>query len=141
MTQVQNDLASIYSPQCIDKLLPAIGKQGDQARIFLNTILINKADAFTLALRMKKRYAQLVVDAYPGIVELHPYCQGALLSLVINRGNSLNHSTNDSRKEMKQISNDLIAARPGNIPDRLRSMKRLWEGKPGLAGLITRREN
>lgn len=94
-----------------------------------------------LALRMKQRYAQLMTDAYPEIVDLHPHCQGALLSLVVNRGNSLQSNKNDSRLEMKMISEDLIGGQPENVPARLRSMKRLWEGKPGLRGLLTRREN
>jgi GH24 family phage-related lysozyme (muramidase) len=64
-----------------------------------------------------------------------------LLSLVINRGNSLTHSTNDSRMEMEQISDDLKSEQPEKIPSRLRAMKRLWEGKRGLGGLVSRRES
>jgi GH24 family phage-related lysozyme (muramidase) len=42
---------------------------------------------------------------------------------------------------MKEINDDLLNQTPEKIPSRLRSMKRLWEGKAGLGGLITRRED
>jgi GH24 family phage-related lysozyme (muramidase) len=144
LTQVRNDLSGLYSPQHMSNLVSTIGRQGTEAREVLHTVStvsISKEHALMLALRMKQRYAQLMTDAYPEIVDLHPHCQGALLSLVVNRGNSLQSNKNDSRLEMKMISEDLIGGQPENVPARLRSMKRLWEGKPGLRGLLTRREN
>lgn len=89
---------------------------------------------------MKARYAQLVVDVYPSIVELHPHCQGAVLSLVINRGNSFTKPSVESRLEMREIAEALLEGAPEKIPSRLRSMKRLWEGRPGLNELVIRRE-
>ena len=56
---------------------------------------------------------------------------------VDNRGASL--SSRDSRREMREIQENLAADTPEKVPQRLRSMKRLWEGK-GLAGLLIRRE-
>jgi GH24 family phage-related lysozyme (muramidase) len=144
VAQARSDLSGIYSPQDIELLVQMIGKQGDQARNAVSAvggIYISKEDALSLALVMKKRYAQLVTDVYPRVMDLHPHCQGVLLSLVINRGNSLTHSTNDSRMEMEQISDDLKSEQPEKIPSRLRAMKRLWEGKRGLGGLVSRRES
>jgi GH24 family phage-related lysozyme (muramidase) len=141
--QVRHDLAQFYSQSEIEVLIEAVGKQGAQARGTLNSlshISISKENAIALAVKMKKRYAQLVIDAYPGAMRLHPHCQGALLSLVINRGISFSRPDLDSRLEMRQINNDLLNFTPENIPSRFRSMKRLWEGKAGLGGLITRRE-
>ncbi|MBV7476781.1 hypothetical protein [Pseudomonas sp. PDM31] len=141
--QVRQDLSQIYARSDIEILIGAIGRQGDQARSILSTvshISISEANSIALAIRMKKRYAQLVIDAYPGVMELHPHCQGALLSLVVNRGISFTRPTTDSRLEMKQIYDDFLSRTPEKIPSRLRSMKRLWEGKAGLGGLIIRRE-
>ncbi|WP_256592895.1 pesticin C-terminus-like muramidase, partial [Pseudomonas sp. 2822-17] len=143
IAQVSNDLAQIYSQSDIEILTAAIGRQGAQARDILsslNHISISKENAISLAIKMKKRYAQLVIEAYPGATNMHPHCQGALLSLVVNRGISFSRPNLDSRLEMKQISDDLLNLTPERIPSRLRSMKRLWEGKPGLGGLIIRRE-
>ncbi|MGX1084267.1 hypothetical protein [Pseudomonas sp. AP3_22 TE3818] len=142
--QVRQDLAQLYAQSDIEALIGAVGRQGDQARSILSSvshISVSKENSIALAVRMKKRYAQLVIDAYPGVMDLHPHCQGALLSLVVNRGNSFSRPTTDSRLEMKQINDDLLSRTPENIPSRLRSMKRLWEGKAGLGGLITRRED
>ncbi|VVN77959.1 hypothetical protein [Pseudomonas fluorescens] len=144
IAQVRHDLAQIYSQPDIEALIVAVGKQGDQARNVLSSvshISISKEDSITLAIIMKKRYAQLVINTYPGVMGLHPHCQGALLSLVVNRGNSFTQPNTDSRLEMKQINDDLLDFSPENIPSRLRSMKRLWVGKAGLGGLVTRRED
>jgi hypothetical protein len=79
-------------------------------------------------------YAKRTAGIYPNIVNLHPYEQTCLISLVFNRGASLD---GDRRREMK----DLVSAT--NFDDdkemgRLfRSMKRLW---PDTRGLRIRRD-
>jgi hypothetical protein len=71
---------------------------------------------------------------YPNIVNLHPYEQTCLVSLVFNRGTKLDGET---RKEMKE----LVAAT--NLDDDkamgklFRDMKRLW---PNTRGLQIRRD-
>lgn len=82
--------------------------------------------------------ARDVKRTYPGIEKLPPDTQGAILSLVYNRGYLINDT--DRRKEMKALK-PIIAA--GNLPGiaaQLRSMKRLWDSQK-QKGLITRREN
>lgn len=77
-----------------------------------------------------------VRNTYPGIEKLPPDAQGAILSLVYNRGPLIDNS--DRRKEMKAIK-PLIAS--GNLPGiaaQLRNMKRLW---PNAKGLVKRRES
>lgn len=141
--QVRHDLSGIYSQPDIETLITAVGSQGPQARGLLNSlnhISISKEIAIALAIKMKKRYAQLVIEAYPDAASLHPHCQGSLSFLVVNRGISFSRPNLESRLEMRQISDDLLSLTPEKIPSRLRSMKRLWEGKSGLEGLITRRE-
>lgn len=71
-------------------------------------------------------------DGLPGL------CRGALVSLVYNRGASMRD--HDSRREMREIRDLMADGGPdalSRIPDRIRSMKRLW---PGLAGLRKRRD-
>lgn len=142
-SQVRRDLKDIYSPQVLERLIGVVGKKGDDARDVVGSvsdIKISKDLALNLASNMKARYAQLMVDVYPSIVELHPHCQGAILSLVVNRGNSFTRPDVLSRVEMKQIADDLEASHPDKVPLRLRAMKRLWQGKASLRGLILRRE-
>ncbi|WP_230679723.1 pesticin C-terminus-like muramidase, partial [Pseudomonas fluorescens] len=144
--RVDAELKDLYTPEEIERLKGALGKKGQDARDYVHnvsSISISKDNALKLAVIMKKRYAQQVVDVYPKAINLHPDCQGVLLSLVVNRGNSLSGSTPAKalkRLEMKQIKEDFDNDKPELIPSRLRSMKRLWENDPTTAGVATRRE-
>jgi hypothetical protein len=82
------------------------------------------------------RYAKDTRGVYPGIEKLPADAQGALLSLIYNRGTSL---TGDRRKEMKEIVALVAARNLAGIADRLTAMKRLWD-KDQLPGLHTRRD-
>lgn len=138
--QVRQDLRGLLDEQELQALLQVVGLQGEQAKAAvaeMTRVELGSDEAMELARRMKARYAQRVVDIYPQAVDLHPHCEGALLSLVINRGASL--SSRDSRREMREIQADLASGHPERVPGRLRSMKRLWEGK-GLTGLLLRRD-
>ncbi|WP_162945846.1 hypothetical protein [Pseudomonas sp. DY-1] len=141
--QVRDELGEIYTPQSLERLLAVVGRKGESARTALcsvSDISISKEKAGVLAVKMKKRYARLVLDAYPELTKLHPHCQGSILSLVINRGSDFYNPNPASRVEMKQIAEDLATGQEERVPGRIRSMKRLWEGKPGLGGVIVRRE-
>lgn len=81
-------------------------------------------------------FARRTKKLYPSIAKLPPDAQGALLSLVYNRGES---TTGASRAEMKNIIALVDAQNLTGIAKQIRNMKRLWEGK-GLPGLIARRE-
>lgn len=79
--------------------------------------------------------------AFPGLENLPVDAQGALVSLVYNRGASMIDSPGkDNRKEMRAIKAAVAKGDLKEIAKQLRSMKRLWEGK-GLNGLIKRRED
>lgn len=80
------------------------------------------------------RYARYVRKIYPKAHQLPPDAQGALLSLVFNRGYSLN---GDTRREMKNIQSYIDNKNLSKIAAELRSMKRLW---PNVRGLLLRRE-
>ncbi|MDR9751059.1 pesticin C-terminus-like muramidase [Pseudomonas sp. SZMC_28357] len=144
--RVDAELAGLYTAHEIDRLKGALGRKGQDARDFLHnvsSIAISKENALKLAVIMKKRYAQQVVNVYPKAIGLHPDCQGVLLSLVVNRGSALSGNTPAAalrRLEMKQIKEDLDGDQPELIPSRLRSMKRLWEDDAQTAGVALRRE-
>ncbi|MBR8336273.1 lytic transglycosylase domain-containing protein [Burkholderia ambifaria] len=142
-TMVRNDLNGFFTEAEISRLLTALGKRGDAARAFIpsfSDIKIPEPKALEMAKRVKRRYAQFTVDAFPGTTKLHPHCQGALLSLVYNRGSLLEDKPGQkSRVHMRNIR---AAIQNNNLPEvaaQLRAMKVLWEGT-GNDGLLKRRE-
>lgn len=82
------------------------------------------------------RFGALTDQAFPGVRSSHGHVQGAMLSIVFNRGASM---AGASRVEMRSIRAHIAAGRVSAVPGEIRSMKRLWVGK-GLPGLIRRRE-
>lgn len=83
------------------------------------------------------RFARLTRDAFPGIEKLPLDAQGALLSLVFNRGQSL---AGERRREMRAIRDSLSVKRPslGDIAAHVEAMQRLW---PDMRGLRDRRRS
>lgn len=81
-------------------------------------------------------YAAKAQRAFPGIEQLAPIAQTALLSLVYNRGASMK---GQRRKEMRAIRKLIKSKNYQAMADQVRLMKHLWEGR-GLDGLLIRRE-
>lgn len=82
------------------------------------------------------RFGGYASTAFPGITGKHGHVQGALLSIVFNRGPGM---AGDSRREMRSIRSHVASGNIKAIPGQIRSMKRLWYGK-GLDGLLRRRD-
>jgi GH24 family phage-related lysozyme (muramidase) len=68
---------------------------------------------------------------------LHPHSNGALTSLVFNRGPSI--ANTESRKEMRWIRHNISINREDRVPSDIRAMKRLWSPTK-LKGLHLRRD-
>lgn len=125
----------------LERLLSVCGLRGEGARQVLKNV-----QSISIPLEAAQRvfyestltrYAADAARVYPGIQDLHPHAQAALLSLVYNRGTSL---SGPHRKEMAAIK-DLVAQKDyAGISEQIRSMKRLWEDK-GLDGLLKRRDD
>lgn len=81
-------------------------------------------------------YAERCLATYPGVDQLPPDAQAAVLSLVYNRGTARSGSR---RKEMKAIGPLIETGDLSGIAAQIISMKRLWQGK-GLDGLLARRD-
>lgn len=138
-SQIKTDLKPYYTDAQINRLLVAQGKKGTAAQALvssLSDITISKDKAYDMAMIVKKRYAEDTLSIYGDVLKLHPHCQGAMLSLVYNRGNGL---SGERRKEMKEIQNDLKNGGT-KVPTLLRNMKRLWTTKSDR-GLQKRRED
>jgi len=69
-------------------------------------------------------------------LQMPKLCFGVLVSLVYNRGTSMNDSASHpgNRQEMRDIRDAVAAGRLADIPAALRAMKRLWPEGNGLRG-------
>jgi hypothetical protein len=127
----------------IDTLKVACGVTGDAAQALLprtSTVDIpfeNAMAVFRGATLVQT--AALTATALPNANRLHPDSFGALVSLVYNRGASF-RLQGERYTEMRQIAEDMAAMQFAQVPGRIRGMKRLWAGKPDMAGLVKRRE-
>lgn len=141
VAQFKKDWEFKITPAELNLLSEACGKKATAAKNILSRfkhIVIsyeNACDVFHQSTLPK--YARDTKGIYPGVQKLPPDAQGALLSLVYNRGASL---TGDRRKEMKNIVAHVANADLQKIAKEIRTMKRLWQGQ-GLDGLLKRRED
>lgn len=133
------DWVEVLTAKQIKILLPVVGLKGAKAKAALKKLddvkIPIKGGEKVFFERSLPKYIVLTENAFPGIGDLPPDAQGALVSLVYNRGTSM---TGESRKEMKEIR-DLIPKKDlTGIAAQIRSMKRLWDPE---SGLIKRRED
>jgi GH24 family phage-related lysozyme (muramidase) len=124
----------------IDRLKTVVGMKGETARLEalnFSDIIIKRSDAEKVFVEVVlPRYIQTTIVAFPGLNNLPLDAQGALVSLVFNRGSSMD---GDRRSEMRAIRDAVSREDLKDIANQLRLMKRLWEGK-GLGGLLRRRD-
>lgn len=138
LSDFKNTWGNYLSASDVQLLSKVIGIKGNAAKNKLSTIkhvdIPFETAKSIFYLYTLGRYAKYVRNIYPRAHQLPPDAQGALLSLVFNRGYSLN---GDSRREMKNIQNYIDSKNLPKIADEIRSMKRLW---PRINGLLARRE-
>ena len=142
--QFESDWGDYLGPTVRERLRGVIGLHGVKAKnraASLSTIRVKRPDAEAVFTeRTAPRFEFLAAQAFAGYEELPPDAQGALVSLVYNRGTSMvDKPGEDRRREMREIRDAVREGDLQEIASQLRSMKRLWEGK-GLDGLFARRE-
>lgn len=134
------DWGEVLPAEQIAVLKTVVGIKGTEARDRAGQfaqIRIKEPDAKrVLVERTVPRFYEETRKAFPGLEKLPADAQGALVSLVFNRGTSVN---GPRRTEMLAIKNLLQAEVPDKkaIADQIRAMKRLW---PNTAGLRRRRD-
>lgn len=138
--QVQAAWAPHLTERDFGALARVVGLTGEAAQQALSAVqgidVPWEAAAAVYQQQTVPTYARRVLSIYPGAEKIHPDCFGALFSLVYNRGPKL---TGDTRREMLRIRELIRAGKFDLIPDEIRSMKRIWEGR-NLGGLLKRRE-
>lgn len=138
-SQIKSDWAELPA-RYVDLLCSVSGLKGSSAKVSVkkvNSVVV----PWELALNVYKKktlptYSSMTKKAFPKVEASHPHVQGAMVSLVYNRGASM---SGDSRKEMRYCRDNFSAGQIYKVPKNIRSMKRLWEGK-NMRGLILRRE-
>jgi GH24 family phage-related lysozyme (muramidase) len=145
--QIKADWGDLLPAGVVTRLQSYAGRAGMQAQRLAQVaqdIMVPRAAADTVfRARDIPRYADLTARTFR-CDGLSPDSFGALVSLVFNRGAGMSDPPSppapwQSRREMRQIRDALLAGRPDQVPALIRVMKRLWVGK-GLDGLIRRRE-
>ena len=138
--QFEEDWGPYLSADEIARLKTAIGVSGEAAHQIasqFSDIKVKWDDAVEVFKnRTLPLYSQRTEDAFPGVDKLPANAQGALVSLVFNRGTGMD---GDRRQEMRAIRDAVAAGDLQEIANQIRAMKRLWIGK-GVDGLLKRRD-
>jgi len=138
---ITEDWGSHLDPAVLNRLLTTAGKKGPVAKAALAAVKDIKVpwpgavDVFESV--TVPRYTDLTHDAFAGFDNLDPNCQGALVSLIFNRGAAMN---GPRRSEMRAIR-DLVPKKDyAGIAQQIRNMKRLWKGTDIERGMNRRRD-
>lgn len=125
----------------VNALKPLCGIKGEKAKGLIKGEVLNVRIPYNIAYDVfvrssVPRFYKAALSIYPEMIHLNEDTQGALVSMIFNRGTSL---AGDRRKEMKAIV-DLVKNKDyEGIAEEIEKSKRLWEGA-GMDGLVIRRE-
>ena len=125
----------------VNALRPLCGLKGEKVKGMIKGEVVNVRIPYNIAYDVfvkstLPRFYKATLSIYPDMINLNEDTQGALVSMVFNRGTSL---TGERRMEMRAIV-DLVKKKDyEGIAEEIEKSKRLWEGK-GLDGLVIRRE-
>jgi hypothetical protein len=156
--EIRRDWSAVLPGSVVGRLVGAVGRRGPAAQRFVESMkgmAIPRAAADEVFRKVDiPRWIQRTSDAFPGYDSIPDSVQGALVSLVFNRGGKMtdNNRSIQERREMREVR-DAVADLSLPLPEKcqriaaaLRSMSRLWTGKlPApynvkFSGLIRRRE-
>ena len=131
-SEFQADWGNRLTPSVFNRLKACVGIHGAAAKPLIAglkdiSIPWSAASAVFFAIDVPKYYRQ-TQQAFPGVESLPLDAQGALLSLIFNRGPGMK---GDGRREMRAIRELVPKDDLKGIAAQLRSMERLWPSKPG----------
>ncbi len=150
--QFMQDWAPILEDNVVQRLIPAIGVMGSAAKAmapqFRDIKVTSGAATTVFTNRTLPLFRSLTLKTYPGADQLPPDAEGALISLVYNRGGSLKGSRRAEMQAIHDIIQGAVASGAiqtglnrvlNAVADEFVAMKRLWVGQ-GLDGLLQRRD-
>jgi GH24 family phage-related lysozyme (muramidase) len=141
----EKEFIKIWSPHLnlnfIECLRKVVGLKGIKAKQMLRGEILNVRVPYNTAYEVFvkydiPKYFKMTKAIYPELETLNEDTQGALVSMVYNRGNKLE---GDSRIEMKRIVEMVKNKDYDGIAEEIEKSKRHWENR-GLDGLVVRRE-
>lgn len=145
--EFHGDWGSQLEQGALRRLSHALGKTGVAAKRLAPQyaeIRVKRAQAEAVFNRSSVPWIKAqTAKAFPGVQRLPLDAQGALGSLVFNRGTSMQGERRSEMRELRDALADTLLLMPdllARIADRLRAMKRLWIGTEVSAGLSRRRE-
>ncbi len=107
---IRRDWSPHLGVATVDRLITVAGKTGTRARDALASVrdlVVPWAPAFTVYRGVTiPTFWKITQRAFPGVDELHPNAQGALLSLIFNRGADMSGTR---RTEMRAIRGLVLA--------------------------------
>lgn len=132
-----NDWKSVLSNADFNLLSGVVGKTNVNARNALTEAVKRISIEWDAAIEVfytksMPIWAKKSRRIYPGLEKLPPDVQGAIVSLVYNRGDSL--AMDDRRLEMRNLVRHIASGNLKSIAEEIRKMKRLWSAQqsPGL---------
>ena len=138
---IESDWAPYLAHDDIERYKACSGKTGAQGHAALASVrdlVVPWSAAFAVFQSVSiPKFWQKTVNVFPGVENTRPNCQGALLSLVFNRGESL---TGDRRREMRRIRELVPEKKYVEIAAQIRAMKRLGVGTSIELGMSRRRD-
>jgi hypothetical protein len=124
--QLQADWSDVLGADVCETLRPCLGRRGSRALMdaIAAVDVPLPAAVFVFLRRMLPTHIGVTRRSYPMLDDLAAARRTALVSLVFNRGGSLNGET---RREMRRIRDLLVAGETEPVADELESMTRLWD--------------
>lgn len=138
--QIESDWGGLLTKNIIDRLKFVSGLKGEKAKDVINSMIdiqipLQSAKAVFID-KSIVRFALMTKLAFNGVEELGADAQGALVSLVYNRGSNTDNT--ERRKEMHNIVQLVKSKDYDGISNEIISMKRLWGSS--MKGLLSRRD-
>lgn len=139
--KITNDWEHLVDKKMLQAMCSVSGRKGQSGRSALEGVKDKIDIPYAIAAKVfiqesMPQFAAQVLAIYPGVEKLPPDAQGALLSLVYNRGSDVNPKS-DRRREMARIAALVAKGDLSGIAAQIRAMKRLW---PDVRGLRDRRD-
>jgi hypothetical protein len=131
--KLQADWRELLPAGVITRLAQVSGTVGSPARLeSVRDIIVPLPAAVRAFLdRMMPEHIGNTRRAFASLDNLPPHRRTALISLVFNRGGSLNPN-DDRRREMRTIRDLLAAGKLDSVAEQFEFMTRLWPTEPGL---------
>lgn len=128
----EEDWGTRLPPDVLARLRPCLGRAGSKEDVAaLADIRVPWPMAWQVfTARSLPREVGKTRQVYEPFAELPGLCRSVLVSLVFNRGPSVEDT--DRRREMREIRDLLANRQPEAVADRIRAMKRLWPNSRGL---------